>query len=314
MSSVDRNGPCPCGSGKKYKKCCAWKDATAAAVATRSTSPAREATTGKIPEGHFIAEIKPEVDDEVDRLLQRLERGEGQSVKAAIASLYQRYPRYHMTNYAMGTYVGLVEDDSAGAIPFFQEAVRILPPFAEAHYNLGSACFKCGYVGEAVAAFREAIRYSSGEDGLDKMAQEKIAELESILTRGSSFRTIDAFIENEKLFALAFEHLSNQHYTEAAELFGKVLKQNPRHVQSHGNLALCYASMGRKADALASLDRALQLDPGYEPARGNRKIIQQMIEGEPFVPEMFEETEYYRERLSKTDLNQKAPRVKFHSR
>lgn len=24
-ASVDRNGPCPCGSGKKYKKCCGAK-------------------------------------------------------------------------------------------------------------------------------------------------------------------------------------------------------------------------------------------------------------------------------------------------
>ena len=27
MSAVGRNAPCPCGSGKKYKKCCANKTA-----------------------------------------------------------------------------------------------------------------------------------------------------------------------------------------------------------------------------------------------------------------------------------------------
>ncbi|MFT5083329.1 MAG: hypothetical protein ACI9Y1_001371 [Lentisphaeria bacterium] len=26
MSKTPRNGPCPCGSGKKYKKCCLQKD------------------------------------------------------------------------------------------------------------------------------------------------------------------------------------------------------------------------------------------------------------------------------------------------
>jgi uncharacterized protein len=25
-SKVGRNDPCPCGSGKKYKDCCYWKD------------------------------------------------------------------------------------------------------------------------------------------------------------------------------------------------------------------------------------------------------------------------------------------------
>ena len=28
MASVNRNAPCPCGSGKKYKKCCARKPAS----------------------------------------------------------------------------------------------------------------------------------------------------------------------------------------------------------------------------------------------------------------------------------------------
>ena len=29
MSKVGRNAPCPCGSGKKYKKCCLSKDEAA---------------------------------------------------------------------------------------------------------------------------------------------------------------------------------------------------------------------------------------------------------------------------------------------
>jgi tetratricopeptide (TPR) repeat protein len=218
-------------------------------------------------------------------------------VKTEIAALHEKHPGYHMTNYVMGVYVGLVENNPAGSIPFFRETVRILPTFADAHYNLGSACFTTCRAGEAVAAFREAIRYSNGEDGLDKMAQQRIDELESIVTRDSPFKTIDAFIENEELFDLAFEHLRNKHCFEAAQMFEKVLKQNPRHVQSRGNLALCYAGMGRKAGALACLEWALRLDPTYEPARTNRTILERMTEGKPFVPEEMAETEYYRERL-----------------
>ena len=287
MSSIDRNGPCPCGSGRKYKKCCAWKDAAARAAANPPAPPEEE----------FIAEIKPEVDAEVDRLLQRLERGDKQSVRAPLMSLHQRYPGYHMTNYAMGIYIGLVEDDPAGAIPFFEKAVQILPLFAEAHFNLGCSFMKTCRVGPAVAAFRKAIRFSTDDDGVAKLARERITGLEQIVLKGAPFATIDAYIENEQLFDLAFENLSQQRYTEAAEMFGRALKQNPDHVQTHGNLALCFAGLGRKADALASLDRALQLDPAYEPARTNRKAIESMTEGEPFVPAMFVETEYYRERL-----------------
>ena len=26
MARIGRNEPCPCGSGRKYKRCCLWKD------------------------------------------------------------------------------------------------------------------------------------------------------------------------------------------------------------------------------------------------------------------------------------------------
>jgi tetratricopeptide (TPR) repeat protein len=291
MSAIDRNGPCPCGSGRKYKKCCAWKDAAAREAQNRPT-PAEET------EKQFIAEIKPEVDAEVDRLLRRLERGERQSLREPLMALHKRYPGYHMTNYALGIYVGLVEDDPAGAIPLFEEAVRILPPFAEAYYNLGGAFTKACRIGPAVAAFRNAIRYSTRDDGgIAKMAQERIAALEKIFRKSSPSSTLDAYIQNERLFDQAFENLRKQRYAEAAEMFGRALQHNPNHVQTHGNLALCLAGLGRKAAALASLDRALELDPTYGPARINRKAIEAMTEGEPFVPGMFAETEYYREKF-----------------
>lgn len=286
MRSVDRNGPCPCGSGRKYKKCCAWKDAAARAKAN-PRAPAEE---------DFIAEIKPEVDAEVDRLLERLERGERRSHGETIGSLYRKHPGYHMTNYAMGVYIAMVQDDPQAAIPFFEKAARILPPFAEAHYNLGCSFIKTCRVGAAAAAFRKAIQYSSGDDGIAALAQDRIAGLEKIILKDPTFATLDAYIENGELFNAAFENLSQQRYEEAAEMFGRALKQNPKHVQTHGNLALCLAGLGQKTAALASLDRALELDPTYEPARINRRAIESMAEGEPFVPGRRVETEYYRER------------------
>jgi hypothetical protein len=44
-------------------------------------------------------------------------------------------------------------------------------------------------------------------------------------------------------------------------------------------------------------DRALALDPSYEPARINRRTTEKMREGEPFLPNEIQETHYYAERL-----------------
>lgn len=77
----------------------------------------------------------------------------------------------------------------------------------------------------------------------------------------------------------------------------RVLEQNPNHVQSYGNLGLAYAQLGKKALALECLDKALALDPGYEPARFNRLNVVQMQEGESLTARC-EETEYYAEKLA----------------
>ena len=41
-ASVGRNDPCPCGSGKKYKKCCLGKDETAPPHVEEPTGPSAE--------------------------------------------------------------------------------------------------------------------------------------------------------------------------------------------------------------------------------------------------------------------------------
>jgi uncharacterized protein YecA (UPF0149 family) len=41
MGKISRNAPCPCGSGKKYKKCCLQKHA-AQSIIQRASSPTPE--------------------------------------------------------------------------------------------------------------------------------------------------------------------------------------------------------------------------------------------------------------------------------
>ena len=86
-----------------------------------------------------------------------------------------------------------------------------------------------------------------------------------------------------------------------------MLAGNPKHVQSHGNLALAYAGLGGRADALACFDRALELDSSYEQAISNRRVTPNMREGEPFIP-VVQKLNYYgdrvREQARSRDSNQ----------
>jgi tetratricopeptide (TPR) repeat protein len=290
MNAIGRNDPCPCGSGKKYKKCCRGRDEALA----RRTRPVASPAGG---EDDFTAVVLPEVDKAVDRLLIRVEKGQFEDVEAGLEALLRKHPDYHTTNYAMGAYLVTVREDPESAIPFFQKAVGVFPIMTEAHYNLGACYIKTARIPEAVAALRKAIHYSADDDYLAEKARDQLQNLERIAIKNSPFPTLDAYLENQKLFDLAFENLQARRHQSAVDMFSQVLAQNPKHVQSHGNIALAYAGLGKKALALEHLDRALALDPTYAPAIQNRMVIQLMKEGEPQRPLAIEETEYYRERL-----------------
>lgn len=288
MNANGRNGPCPCGSGKKYKKCCLERDEAQAP----QTQPVQLPASG---EDDFTIELLPKVDAAVDRLLIRVEKGQLENVEAGLEALLRKHPDYHTTNYAMGVYQAMVREDAESAIPFFQKAVSLFPFMAEAHANLGTCYMKTVRVAEAVTSFRKAIQYSAGDDHIGNNARAGLQTLERIALENTPFRTLDAYLANQRLFDLAFEKLQARHHQAAADLFNQVLAQNPAHVQSHGNIALAYAGLGKKALALEHLDKALALDPTYGPAIQNRWNIKAMKEGEPQRPLAIAETEYYRE-------------------
>ena len=290
MNAIGRNEPCPCGSGKKYKKCCLERDEALERQNRPAVMPAGR-------EDDFIAELLPKVDEAVDRLLIRVEKGQYEGVEAGLQALLREHPDYHMTNFAMGAYLVASAEDTERAIPFFERAVSVFPPMAEAHYNLGSCYIKSCRIPKAVASLRKAIRYSAGNELVAEKARDQLQFLEKLLTDRSPFQTLDAYVENQKLFDLAFENLQARRYETAIDMFSRVLAQFPGHVQSHGNLALAYAGLGRKALALENLDKAIALDPTYEPAIQNRKVIEAMKEGEPQRPLAVATTEYYLDRL-----------------
>ncbi len=72
VSAVGRNQPCPCGSGKKYKKCCARRDEAAEAAA----SP-RKMAFGLPPHGVVIDDLDQVSNAAVDAInAKRFEEAE----------------------------------------------------------------------------------------------------------------------------------------------------------------------------------------------------------------------------------------------
>jgi tetratricopeptide (TPR) repeat protein len=57
-------------------------------------------------------------------------------------------------------------------------------------------------------------------------------------------------------------------------------------------MGLCYAKLGKKEQAIAALDRALEINPRYEPAIVNREMISGLKEGEEIPDGPIETLDY----------------------
>ena len=92
MTTAGRNDPCPCGSGKKYKKCCLAKD-EAAAAAVRPPPPP-PAPKPRIP--WRIVDREDPLDPERNLIIDLVNNGQLDEAEAAAAALRRDHPEvYH---------------------------------------------------------------------------------------------------------------------------------------------------------------------------------------------------------------------------
>lgn len=74
MKEVGRNDPCPCGSGKKYKKCCMQKSSTKERTYTQVQSMNTGASIKKITNvlSQSLRETHPKAADKMDSLVKKI--------------------------------------------------------------------------------------------------------------------------------------------------------------------------------------------------------------------------------------------------
>ncbi|MEK6777903.1 MAG: tetratricopeptide repeat protein [bacterium] len=246
-------------------------------------------------ERKFIALLDPVLDDECDDALSLIESGNLAQGEARIQALFKRRPDYHMVQYGMG--VCCIQRKNFGeAADCFRRAVEIFPYFTEAYFNLGMVCLTLLDLSGMIAAFREVVRVG-GDDELVAEARERIDDFERHVRKHSGI-SLDAFLKNEETFVTALQKLEAGEYSDASELFNRVLSVEPNHMQSWGNLGLAYAGLGEKARALECLNKALEIDPDYEVAIVNKALVERLDQGER-IEGNIESIDYTREYRAK---------------
>ena len=250
-----------------------------------------------LPDGHFIAEINPVAQDAVDAALELALDERVEEAFKMMETLVGEYPRNHDVCYGMGTLHGLAGNHGESVF-WFKKAVAILPYFPEAHFNMGVAYQKLYDLGSMLTAYRKAVEYGDPEEEYYRTAQSSLADMAKVIMKNDGV-DIDSYIASSREFNCAFELMENRQWEAALKGFRAAAAQHDRNAPTHGNMGLCLANLGHKADALAELDRALEIDPEYEPAMTNRLVVEQMVEGHPMEGVGFKSIEYSREKLER---------------
>ncbi len=136
-TSAGRNDPCPCGSGLKYKHCCAGKPVAATPGSRPAQSPAR-------------------LDPEIGRIRELRESGRFVEALRLARNYLARHPKAAAGHSELGM-VHLHAGRAAEALPCLLEAVRLAPNIADHHNNAGFALQQLGRDGEAMNAFQRTV-------------------------------------------------------------------------------------------------------------------------------------------------------------
>lgn len=137
MAKINRNDPCPCGSGKKYKQCCMNK----ATPAVQDKAPPLPALT--------VAQM-------TDMTYRYIREERWLEAEPLVQKLLKLFPRDAGVLYYRGTICrGLGQKKEA--VDWLQQAVKRAPDNADYPWALGIALVDAGQIDQAITAFRQTV-------------------------------------------------------------------------------------------------------------------------------------------------------------
>jgi tetratricopeptide (TPR) repeat protein len=245
MSS--RNAPCPCGSGKKYKRCCADKPG--------ATTPARlDSLAADTPQ---LAELQ--------QLLSLANTGAFARLESGALALARRYPASGLTWKLLGLALWRQGKDPLHAL---ERAARCLPNDAEAASNLGNALRSAGMPEKALAEQRRALilapDYALAHNNLGSALQDMGRWEEAALSYNAAAELDPLFVQAHCNLGNALMQLGD--LAAAAAAFRRALELKPASAELHHNLAVILRLQNRGDEAQAAAHAAVELNPKFSAA------------------------------------------------
>jgi tetratricopeptide (TPR) repeat protein len=269
-----RNGPCTCGSGRKYKHCCGK---------TPADAPATKAPPPGDADMHYLLGQRLEEQGLLEQAVQSFERATalrsefadahndlGQVLlrlgrtEAAIASCRRALALRPRFAAALGNLANAERARGAlsAAIAGYRRVIALEPGLAEAHRNLGSALLEAGEREAAIMSLQTAV-------ALRPEFAAAVAQLAAALTAVG--RAAEAIPHYERLLArdprdgILDEYAALLaglgRYEASASIYRDLLTRMPSNGRLHANLGHVLHCLGDFRAAVEHCRRAIELEP-----------------------------------------------------
>ncbi|MDX8386226.1 MAG: tetratricopeptide repeat protein, partial [Gallionella sp.] len=242
-----KNDPCSCGSGKKYKHCCAKKVAAGSAA----PSPA-----------------------DLNQLIALHNTKRFAELETKALALVNRYP-----NAGPGSNIGLtwkllgvaLRRQGKNALEAFLKTVALLPADAEAHANLGAIQNELGAFDQAITSFKKAL----------SIKPDAAATLNNLGTALRFSGKLDEALIVYRHALQADPNSAHIHFNlgttlkelgqpdQALASYRKVIALKPDSAEAYCNLCSILQMLGQLDAALESGRQAVKLNPGLAEAHSN---------------------------------------------
>ena len=233
-----RNDPCPCGSGKKFKKCCFDKPG-----ADPAFQLSRQQARG-------VARKEP-AHREIGALVSLFNRQHYMEAGLLARSMTEEFPRYGFGWKILGAASNQM-GQGADALVSLKKAAAILPDDEEVHYNLGSTLHNLEKLDEAAASYRRALAikpdYVEAHNNLGNILKDmgRLDEAAASYRRALSIRP--DYAEAHCNLGNTLNELGQPVDAEAS--YRKALQIRPDFVEALNSLALLLNARGDPATAL----------------------------------------------------------------
>jgi len=299
MSSIGRNDPCPCGSGKKYKKCCMLNTAATHSPSIQtanSNTLGYNATNVTSPSGLLMKAVA---------LHQTGKLNEAETV-------YQSLLKINPGDSDALHYLGLIAFQKhryQDAIHLIEEAIKINPKVPAFHCNLGNAYKASGQFDSAIAAFLEAIRldpkFHAAHNNLGNTFKDQGRLSEAVASYSKAISIKPDFAEAHNNLGIAL--CAQNNFEEAVDSYRKALSLNPYYADAYGHLGNVLKSQGKMKEALSCFQQQLRLAPensaaqhivaslaGSNPERASAQYVERVFDdyADKFDAELQQVLEY----------------------